>query len=959
MRVLTNLQFHTISKLIRLSSLCASFFVGLVFIQCLDEKADAQAWTTAAVAATQQTSQSFTWVSQPSASKPPFYIRSYEGLPHNVPANDILEGKCLDYGIPPGASTSAILSVFLNACNVAHAIVVEELNNGRHEIILHAGGKIIGIRRPVVFTISNPILSAPVTVQTNLQVAAASTSQITTSTATKEISPATAAALWWTNEYPLQLFGPNEIITPGVSFVFALDGDSIILANSRCTNTTPPACNPPPTQLVVQLRKSRSDIGTPLVVRSRNLADSEFWDFVAADSSDQDPTSGFVRVSDKTSLLAAISQIQQVAKQNDGAAWGSVIRVIDDGQAIDLTDTPAGVDPSDNSLRNLTVPTGVTVRGDRRGANAGPLLIGRYNEQAPDPGNRLLQIEGDYVRVTGLRVQGPSGNEEILPDSTGIFIGDPLVHAHQPIQTIVDHNEVFNWPTAGVQASASSDDIDCNNGKPGTFDPISKTFTIGAIGSLDATNIQRNFIHDNAERGLGYGVVISEGAGATIFGNTFLYNRHDVAADGRTGDQYSAWDNLVLSQAPVYCGTVVCKAEQDFDMHGTQDLQDQQHDGGFAGYNVEIAWNSFLGGGKPNFTLRGQPCKAPDSFRNNVLGQGIDESIYQWDYWGNKSTPDSSTGELTIKNNYPNASDPTNHMAVGDFDGDGREDLFLATGTTWFYSPGGVAEWRFLNAGKTDKFQSLLFGDFNSDGRTDVVGINGSHLMVSWSGASDWEIINSVPQGASITDMATGDFDGDGHSDIFYADGSNWYVAYGGSGPFTFVNTSSWRVNKVRFGHFSICGNRGETDVFGIVTGKWQVTCGALQDWIPLPVSLTNSLFDLYVADFDGDGNADIAQAWALTHDSTGRLIRWQWLFSNDASEGWTSHTVTPTNSCPELGPQINASLRPYVAAVGRFGGNIGSDVLIWGGNDSWGNELCILPGGTGAAMLESRQQMR
>ena len=78
-----------------------------------------------------------------------------------------------------------------------------------------------------------------------------------------------------------------------------------------------------------------------------------------------------------------------------------------------------------------------------------------------------------------------------------------------------------------------------------------------------------------------------------------------------------------------------------------------------------------------------------------------------------------------------------------------------------------------------------------------------------------------------------------------------------------------------------------------------------------------------------------------------------------NASEGWTSHTDTPTNCYPELGPQSYASLQPCVAAVGQFGGNIGSDILICGGNDTWGNELCILPGGTGAAMLESRQQMR
>jgi hypothetical protein len=43
---------------------------------------------------------------------------------------------------------------------------------------------------------------------------------------------------------------------------------------------------------------------------------------------------------------------------------------------------------------------------------------------------------------------------------------------------------------------------------------------------------------------------------------------------------------------------------------------------------------------------------------------------------------------------------PTNHVGVGDFDGDGADDLFLATGAAWYYSPAGRAEWRFLSSKK-------------------------------------------------------------------------------------------------------------------------------------------------------------------------------------------------------------------------------------------------------------------
>jgi hypothetical protein len=125
------------------------------------------------------------------------------------------------------------------------------------------------------------------------------------------------------------------------------------------------------------------------VLAPRNLDDTEFWDFLATDGSGTDPTSGFVRVSTRDELLIAMHKINQIAGQNIdggvGAAWGSVIKIMDTGDAIDLTANPAYVDANDvpaypmnipAASHNLVVPTGVTIRGDRRDINLGPLLVG-------------------------------------------------------------------------------------------------------------------------------------------------------------------------------------------------------------------------------------------------------------------------------------------------------------------------------------------------------------------------------------------------------------------------------------------------------------------------------------------------------------------------------------------------------------------------------------------------------
>ncbi len=165
-------------------------------------------------------------------------------------------------------------------------------------------------------------------------------------------------------------------------------------------------------------------------------------------------------------------------------------------------------------------------------------------------------------------------------------------------------------------------------------------------------------------------------------------------------------------------------------------------------------------------------------------------------------------------------------------------------------------------------------------------------------------------------------------------------------------------MNNLRFRHFSVCGSRGETDAFGIVTGKWQVTCGGLQDWVPLPVSLGLSLTNLYVGDFDGDGYTDIAFASNPQYDGEGRLLSWKWRFSHDAAESFVDHEVTTTDSCSYLAPHSFSS-SPLVAGVGRFAASSNADILVWGADSDGPNKLCILPSGTGDALMQSRQSMR
>jgi len=845
-------------------------------------------------------------------TKPLFLVRSHDGTL-----------KCLDYGTPPTSPVavgrtlkSAAISVqppksdgrlvFLNDCTAAHPIEVKEIN-GQHDVMLQAGSLVIGIHNPEV--LSTGRTAAPPTQYS------------------VELQPAL-----------------NRFEVSYANQVFALDGDSIMLASNR--------------NLVVQVDHARGKNGTALILSQRNLADSEFWDFSAVDGSAAYPTSGFVLVSNREEFCSALWRLAYLTMTDPSdiasltpdfapnAAWGSVV-VVAPGAVINPGPDCYGASwarlryglPIFPMKANATgVPNGVTIRGDRRGTSLGPQIV-QPNEldhvrifELGDSGEAYASY-GNHVRITGLRIAGPRRTRD--PDelyADGISVRDDRV-------AIIDHNDISDWPNATVEVWGPSESAMCNDPSAPLPNP--------------STNIRivRNFMHHNEAWGGGYGSVMSQGANATIVGNTFLMHRHSIADDGAALSGYNAWSNLVLSAVPTYETLhllnelhTIYGPQQDFDMHGHGD--GSHHVGGVAGNSVNIGWNTFLGGNRENLSLRGTPC-GTDFFHDNVTADDSGKAINTNGQQVNvvhASQPTMPGDLLEFANQYSvysSPGDPSDHFGVGDFDGDGTQDLFMATGTAWYFAPAGKAEWRFLSQ-KPETTDSLLFGDFDGDGRTDVVTKRGSTLMVSWGGVSEWEVLNPHPLSAAIGDLAVGDFvddfPGDRRNDIFWSDGSTWRVASGGAGPFNQTQTSSFRVKDVRFGDFN---SDGKTDVFGIVGGKWQVSYSASSSWTALPVSLTNSMNGLVVADFDGDGRADIAI-------NSGN----DWMISYAGAAHWTRYQINDTSRCLSPQPSLN-----IVPAIGNFDSDKGADVLLWDG----GNELCIASGGAAEHPLEawSRQDMR
>jgi hypothetical protein len=523
--------------------------------------------------------------------------------------------------------------------------------------------------------------------------------------------------------------------------------------------------------------------------------------------------------------------------------WGTVIEV-DDTQRVVLT-----------GRFSRRINAGVTLRGYRKHTYQGPEML-----QGLDLAEPAFVIDADNVRVTGLRLRGRQDFGDGQEASAIDVASDP---GGADRRVLLDHLDIGYWTGSAIGGAGGERWESC----PAGFNPWPRVPTLRAVG---------NFLHHNDA----YGVVSGNGAFVLAQGNVAYQHAHDIAADpwGTTG--YAAYDNLVLT--PVSGG-------HDFDVHGSGN-PGHWFDG-IAGDRFDIGWNTFLPTGHPNFVLRGTPCRFV-SFHDNVTQQSQGDAIRD-----QSAVP----GKIVFAGNRFGSPHPISDFGVGDFDGDGLDDMFVGTGAGWYFSSGGRAEWRFLSR-KPERAANLRFGDFDGDGRTDVLQMRGTAINVSWAGVSAWLPLNSAI--ATLADLAVGDFDGDGRADVFLADGTRWQIAPGGGGAWAHFATSTFRTSQLRFGRFD---GDNRTDVLGVVSGQWQMVPGNGSQWTPLRSALTTSLTGLIVADFDGDGISDVAGSNAGI-----------WRYSPNARGGW----VTLRNSSEGLAGK----------PVGQFDGAGGADVIVLNG---------------------------
>jgi hypothetical protein len=254
-------------------------------------------------------------------------------------------------------------------------------------------------------------------------------------------------------------------------------------------------------------------------------------------------------------------------------------------------------------------------------------------------------------------------------------------------------------------------------------------------------------------------------------------------------------------------------------------------------------------------------------FRNNI-DQGIS--------WEKFIISSIAPEDNPIKN--------SNGVIVADIDGDGHEDVVVATGLVtdpplgsvyWFKAPAnptGVWERFEIETGVNNSYFKTYTIDANEDGKKDIIvgGTQGAVLFLNpdnpTQGGAVWEKI-PLPEGTGST-LYLDDLNGDGKTDIINSQRSpgnvSWIeVSYeGGEVIFDRTMIAEFLDNAFDVNCMDVNGDLKKDVIVDIWRGQfiywYEAPSNGADPWTQHLASNTYEGADLYTGDINGDGKVDL-----------------------------------------------------------------------------------------------------
>jgi hypothetical protein len=315
------------------------------------------------------------------------------------------------------------------------------------------------------------------------------------------------------------------------------------------------------------------------------------------------------------------------------------------------------------------------------------------------------------------------------------------------------------------------------------------------------------------------------------------------------------------------------------------------------------------------------------------------------------------------------AGDGPSSVAVGDFNGDGKQDLAVANrlsnNVSILLGNGNGTFFAATNVAAGINPASVAIGDFNGDRRQDLAVANSNSDNVSillGIGNGTFVAATNFAAGISPVSVAIGDFNGDGRQDLAVANqlSSNVSILLGnGNGTFVAATNFAAGTNpvSVAIGDFNGDG-RQDLAVANFISNNVSILLGNGNGTF---VAATNfaagiSPVSVAVADFNGDGRQDLAVANSnsdnvsillnatrfsgapVDFDGDGNLILAGGVETGDLSRGPAFQLFNASGVLQTTQFALNADFRADLSFVlGNFNADGTDEVLLVGGRETSG----------------------
>lgn len=254
---------------------------------------------------------------------------------------------------------------------------------------------------------------------------------------------------------------------------------------------------------------------------------------------------------------------------------------------------------NDMPLTYIPIRANVEPVGERGLGGHRPLLVAAYRDESYP----LFVIEQNDVRVEDLHLRGPwsprNRTTDNLPSVMAIqVIVNPVTQ--QGRRVTIAANEVEGFSVAVEVKGAFGHDEPRDYDADPQCDPTPAPCPHPEPVQANLIRVEGNYLHINAMKRAGYGVVVGSGAYVTVEGNVFEYNNHSMAANGGAYSGYLARFNYVMrSLLTNHSGNW----PHYFDVHGTGG--GSSGSGGRGGTRFDVFENTFRGDLDYAFKIRG------------------------------------------------------------------------------------------------------------------------------------------------------------------------------------------------------------------------------------------------------------------------------------------------------------------------------------------------------------------